>query len=231
MVRAESTNERGGAPDPLEELAYSVPEVARILGRPPSTIRWWVSGRGEHEPVIEIADPEGRLLSFRNLIELHVLTSIRGKRVSLQKVRTALRFLRDRLGVEHPLAHQRFLTDGRELLIEHLNRLVEVSRPGQLVSKELLEKHLERIEYGSDGRAARLYPFLLRGGEQDPRAVVVDPKIQFGRPCLTGTGIPTEVVAERFYAGESVEELVADYSRSRQEIEAALRFESRRDAA
>jgi uncharacterized protein (DUF433 family) len=54
---------------------------------------------------------------------------------------------------------------------------------------------------------------------------VIDPRIAFGRPVLVGTGIPTAVVAERYKAGESVDDLAGDYGRDRLEIEEALRCE------
>jgi uncharacterized protein (DUF433 family) len=52
-----------------------------------------------------------------------------------------------------------------------------------------------------------------------------DPRVQFGKPCLAGTRIPTSIIAERHGAGDSVEVLAEDYERSPQEIEAALRYE------
>jgi uncharacterized protein (DUF433 family) len=55
--------------------------------------------------------------------------------------------------------------------------------------------------------------------------VVIDPRLSFGRPVLAGTGIPTVVIAERCNAGESMEELASDYSRSRTDIEEAMRCE------
>ena len=65
----------------------------------------------------------------------------------------------------------------------------------------------------------------------EPRVVVIDPHISYGRPVLVGTGIPTAVVAERYKAGESIDELAEDYSRSRKEIEEAIRCELWLDAA
>lgn len=59
-----------------------------------------------------------------------------------------------------------------------------------------------------------------------PRVVVIDPRVLYGRPVIAGTRVPTAaVVYERWKAGESVETLAVDYSRSRDEIEEALRCE------
>ena len=62
-------------------------------------------------------------------------------------------------------------------------------------------------------------------------AVVIDPYVSFGRPVLVGTGIPTAVIAARYKAGESVDDLADDYGRSREEIEEAIRCERFREAA
>jgi uncharacterized protein (DUF433 family) len=55
--------------------------------------------------------------------------------------------------------------------------------------------------------------------------VVIDPRVQFGRPVLVGTGIPTEVIADRFKAGEALDDLARDYGRTPDEIQEAIRAE------
>ena len=42
---------------------------------------------------------------------------------------------------------------------------------------------------------------------------------------IAGTGLATEVIAERYKAGESIEELARDYERKAEEIEEAVRCE------
>ncbi|MDP3769093.1 MAG: DUF433 domain-containing protein, partial [Dehalococcoidia bacterium] len=66
---------------------------------------------------------------------------------------------------------------------------------------------------------------------ESPRLVVIDPRVGFGRPVLAGTGVTTLSIAERFDAGESIEDLAADYGRPPAEIEEAIRCELTRDAA
>jgi uncharacterized protein (DUF433 family) len=116
------------------------------------------------------------------------------------------------------------LTDGKDLLTHEGKRLLNVSLYGQTEIPDV-EAFLERIEFDGEGRLVRLYPFTTSRIEKDPRAVVIDPRVQFGRPCLAGTGIPTEVVVERFNAGESIREIAADYEVDPQLIEEAVRYE------
>jgi uncharacterized protein (DUF433 family) len=59
----------------------------------------------------------------------------------------------------------------------------------------------------------------------DLETVVIDPEVQFGRPVLVGTGIPTLVIADRYKAGESIAELARDYDRAEEEIQEAIRCE------
>lgn len=221
------------ARDPAGAPACSIAEAAAWLGLPTSTVRAWTLGQSyrtagasrRSRPVIEIADPKQRSLSFQNLVGLHVLAAIRRQhRISLQNVRKAVEFLEKRLRMPHPLASRKMLTDGRDLLVERGSQLLNVSRGGQ-AEMDIVDAYLERIEFGRGGEALRLYPFTTRSISEDARAVVIDPRVQFGRPCIVGTGIPTDVLAERFLAGESISSLSDDYGISAQQIEAAIRFE------
>jgi uncharacterized protein (DUF433 family) len=177
-------------------------------------------------PVIALPNKNRTLLSFTNLVEAHVLDAIRREHeIPLDKVRTALRYLQDKFGSSHPLSEQRFETDGLSLFVQKYGQLINITRDGQLAVRELLEAHLKRIERDARGVAARLYPFTRKREPNEPRAVVIDPEISFGRPVLAGTGIPTAVVAERYKAGESVECLAKDYELGPLEIQEAIRCE------
>lgn len=182
--------------------------------------------------MIEVPDPHIRSLSFINLIEVHVLDAIRRQHsVPLDKIRTAIDYLREHFGSEHPLAEESFATDGLDLFVQKYGQLINVSRAGQLGIKTLLEAHLRRIERDAKGVALRLYPFTRKRSPEEPRSVVIDPYVSFGRPVLVGTGIATSVIAERYKAGESIEQLCSDYGRQPLDIEEAIRCELSLEAA
>ncbi len=229
-----------GDHDPRYEPAYSITEAAHYLLIPRSTMRSWVAGRnyptqsGERlfHPVVRPADRVRPLLSFVNLVEVHVLDAIRREHeVPLPKVRAALRYLKEKFPSRHPLADQRFETDGLNLFIEKYGQLINISQAGQLAIRRLLEAHLRRIERDAAGLPIRLYPFTRKREMEEPKAVVIDPQVSFGRPILVGTGIPTAVIGERYKAGDSVDELAGDYGRQRLEIEEAIRCELHLEAA
>ena len=223
------------SPDVREVPSYGISETAHYLRAPRTTIRDWVTGRyyqgkaGHRfsKPIILLADPEARLLSFMNLVEVHVLDAIRREHdIPLEKVRMAVTYLSRQFPSKHPLADREFETDGINLFIQKFGQLINISQAGQLAMKEVLEAHLHRIERDVAGIPVKLYPFTRkRDSQEEPKAIVIDPRVSFGRPVLVGTGIPTAMIAERYKAGESVDDLANDYGRKRLEIEEAIRCE------
>jgi uncharacterized protein (DUF433 family) len=218
--------------DIREAPTYGITEAAHYLRVPASTIRWWVTGRSYHvgtshqtsKPIIDLPSDATNLLSFINLVEVHVLDAIRRQhRIPLDKVKTALQYLKREFQSKHPLAEGEFETDGIDLFIQKYGQLINISQAGQLAMKELLQAHLQRIDRDASGLPLRLYPFTRKRETNEPKAVVIDPHISFGRPVLKGTGIVTSVIAGRYKAGESMDELAKDYGRNRLEIEEAIR--------
>lgn len=226
--------------DPRLLPSYSIAEAAHYLLIPRATVRSWVAGRpyptksGKRffRPVIERPSEAKALLSFVNLVEAHVLDAIRREHeIRLDKIRSAIQYLQTEFGSPHPLADYRFATDGLDLFVEKYGHLINVSQSGQLAIKELLQAYLRRIDRDAVGFAVRLYPFTRKRQWDEPKAVVIDPYVSFGRPVLAGTGIPTSIVAERYKAGESVEQLADDYGRAPLDIEEAIRCELELEAA
>lgn len=232
---AETATNLYGAKDPRALPNYSVSEAAAYLRLPRSTLRAWLLGMGKFKPVIAVALKKPPTLSFFNLVEAHVLNSIRAQH-RVPEIRRALQFVEGELGVDRPLVRKTFQTDGVDLFVEHLGKLLNVTKDGQLAMREVLAAHLRRLDFDRDGFAERLFPFT-RGGVhgglelEDPRSVVFDPRIAFGRLVLVGTGIPTAVLVDRFVAGDTLEDLAADYGIQRGSIEEAIRCENLRRAA
>lgn len=229
-----------GGRDPRELPAYGIPEAAHYLRIPAATLRSWVLGRyyptsvGSRlfKPIVLLPEKERPLLSFINLVEVHVLDAIRRKHeVPLKKVRGALDYLQRHFPSAHPLADQRFETDGINLFVQKYGQLINISQDGQLAIRNMLEAHLRRIERDEAGLAVRLFPFTRKRDLDEPKFVVIDPYVSFGRPVLVGSGVRTAVVAERYKAGESVDQLAEDYGRKRLEIEEAIRCELEVEAA
>ncbi len=188
--------------------AYPFVEAAHYLNLPISTLRAWCLGQGyaykgkrrSFKRIIQLDGKPGEGLSFLNLIEAHVLAAIRRVHgVPLPKVRSALAFVSDALRIERLLAHADFQTDGIDLFVEQLGRLLNVSNRGQLEMAEILRAHLKRVERDPSGVPIKLYPFTRKSIVGEPPAPVeIDPRVSFGRPVLRKKGVPTSILADRF---------------------------------
>ena len=226
--------------------AYNILQASRHIKIPFETLRSWTRGRtypigkdGERrlfQPVIKLPDSKRPLLSFTNMIEAHVLDGMRRQySVPFYRIRDGLAFLEEKYPSKHPLADWLFQTNGVDLFVERMDNLINISQNGQLVMKGVVGAFLHRIERNLDGKPARLYPFInkpkrigdrdINRLEQQPRPVVIDPFVSFGKPILVGTGIPTAIIAERFQAGESIEDLSEDYDLTPSQIEKAIWYE------
>lgn len=220
--------------DVRELPAYGLAEAAHYLQIPRATLRAWVAGmsygagseRKFFKPIINPAAKSPVVLSFINLVEAHVLGAIRRThRVDMPAVRRAVEFVTKQIGSKHPLADHKFETNGVDLFISHLGQFISASEGGQVAARELLAAHLKRIDRDTHGIPIRLYPFIHSASADAPKNIVIDPFISFGKAVIAGTGVSTQIVAGRFTAGESADELAEDYGCPREKIEEAIRCE------
>ena len=219
--------------DPRDVPAYTVGEAAHYLGVPKSTLRSWFAGQRGFRPVIRPADARNLGLSFSNLVEAYVLTAIRRRHhVALSTIRRGLDYLVRKLGAKRPLLEKEFATNGVDLFVDHLGDIVNISRDGQVEMADLIRAYLERVDRDAKGLPIKLYPFMRnQAPREQPRTVVIDPRVSFGRPVIAGTGIPTAALAEQFKAGDSVHTLAKEYGADEEAVWDAIRCELALEAA
>lgn len=232
----------------FEVPLYTVAEAARIVDVPASTLATWAKGyvrkrprkaRVVGAPVITYLQPERHLapsIPFVGLAEALVLAAVRRSGVPMQRVRPALAELERTIGMEHALASKKLYTDGAELLFDYgegssdldVSRAVRelvVVRSGQRVFSEVIEAYLRRIEYGTDG-----YASLIHVPTYERAAVVVDPTRAFGAPIFERGAARLDDVLQRFWTGDSIEELSQEFGVPADHLEDAVRVASRRAA-
>jgi uncharacterized protein (DUF433 family) len=221
------TNAKPDRVAPEELPAYPAVRAAQIVRLSPSTLRLWAAGSGKRTPLFKPARPAPLTLAFSNLVEVFVLASMRRVHgISMQRVRKALAYVGKELGVDRPLIHTCFRTDGARLFVERADKLLDVSSAGQVALRQLLDASLERIEWGHEV-AVRLYPWVRADmGSGQPKSIVIDPSRGFGQPIVSGTGIQARIIAERYRAGESVAGLANDYLLEVEQVEDAIRCET-----
>jgi len=224
-----------GGEDPRFLPLYGLTEAALCLRLPVVTLRQWTLGRGYptkagagvFRPLIAPADPNRRLLSFVNLLEGQALRAFRKEHgLSFRVIREALASLKALDGdraKKHPLAFEAFLTDQLDIFVERLGELITLNPARQVAIREAFRSNIRRIRRDATGPVA-LFPWVGgEGSEETP--VTIDPRVAFGHPTITGTGISTAVLASFVRAGESVVAVAEDYDLRPEQVTAAIRFE------
>lgn len=220
--------------DLRNQPSYAPSEAAKYLKLPVATLRSWVAGRsfpktagmGRFQPLIHPPRKQPPTLSFWNLIEAHVLRSLRTDHgVSIRAVRKALQHAEQALRIERLLLRKELCTEAGKVFLDRYGELIELSASGQLAMRHVLEEHLKRVEWDERQFPVRLYPFVTAEPVSSKRPIAIDPTIAFGRPVVVSAGVSTAAIADRIDAGESVAALAADYGLSESEIAQAVFFE------
>lgn len=232
-TQAQNMHARETTPQDLdvrEIPRYTARQAAHYTRIPLTTMQYWVRGGtytgGRFEAILERPDPNDRRLSFSNLTEAHVLRALRRRlKVEMKDVRAALRYARDEFGIDRLLLSKKMRAAPGRLMVERFGQLINAGVEGQLELQELLEAHLERLEWDEQGRVKRLFPLTREDVTQSPKVIVIDPAVAFGHPVIDGAGVSTAVIAQRFDCGESVAVLADDYRIEVTAVEEALRAE------
>ena len=228
---------------------YIRPDAARLLGLTPATLRRWVDGytyalqdqrsddrsRRSIAPVLRPSLPVfGQVvaLTFHELMELRVVKEIVDKGVSLRHVRAAANLASRRFKTPHPFASRRVFTDGNHIF-SALHDFVDAPNVvkwtpdeiDQVIAGPIFEQFLSEIEFDdASSLAQRWWP----RGRAVP--VTLDPKIRFGSPVVSGTGVTTAAVASIARAS-SVRAAAVAYEIDERSAQAAVDFEKSLNSA
>jgi uncharacterized protein (DUF433 family) len=210
---------------------YTFAEAASIIGRQAGTLRRWALGhdrlyRGQarHDPPLicidgSAADDDEPPLSFLNLIELRFLASWR-RSITLPAIRESLDYAAVQLDAERPLLDLDFKLHGYELFVRYGADLLSATRGGQMAWPEAVDTLLASLDYDETEQAA--YRWWPLGRE---RPVLLDTRVNGGRPTTASTGVRTISIATRLREGWEPAEIQADTAATLIEIKAAAEIE------
>jgi hypothetical protein len=213
---------------------YTPAEAARLLQVPSRKIVRWLRGHsiGEKsyaalwQPEISL-DTSDLVLGFRDLMEVRVANAFIKVGVSAIRVRKAIEIAREMLDDDHPLATNRFRTDGREIflhVIEHdeigepKERLLNLFRR-QYEFRGIIEPILKSVDFDQTGVPILWWP---RGRQAQ---IVLDPTRAFGQPIETSSSVPTAILASAAKA-YGLKGAAAAYDVSEVAVARATEFES-----
>jgi uncharacterized protein (DUF433 family) len=206
---------------------YGFAESDRLAGVTRGASRRWLKGyrywyADESRMALPITperdQPDG--VSFVDLVEVIAIGKLRQRGFSLRRIRQVNEYCQLALNRDRPLVTETFKTDGRQVFeMAQGGFLLDVLHgQGTQAWDEVLDPFLETLDY-EDVLARCWWP----RGKEEP--IVVDPDYGFGLPVVSGSGVRTEIVAERFRAGDAKEEIAYDFGLDPRGTEAALRYE------
>jgi uncharacterized protein (DUF433 family) len=217
---------------------YSVPQAAKLVDVPAASIRRWMfgykykqaDGASAHRaanvtPSLADAVEEHKILTFKDLIEIHFVDAFLRHGVSWNTIKVAAARARDITEDDHPFATNQFFTDGETIFTEVKSSAKDTElmdlKQGQLAFRRILKQSLRaKLDLGPTG-VERWWPL----GKSRP--VVLDPERQFGQPITKEEGVPTAVLAMSYAAMGTIDRVARWYDVERKAVRAAVELEKR----
>lgn len=231
--------------DIVEDPHYSLPiyhkaEAARIIAVPAQTFRNWSVGYAfkrldgsqvVSEPIVTTLKPPkpyGASVPFVGLAEAYIAAAFTKAGLPMRRIRPAVLWLQEHIGLDQALASERLQTDGAEVLWDFGRRsrdpadqdIVEglvVVRSGQQVFRPVVRDFLSRVTY-EHGWTRTIH--LPQYADVD---VIVDPWLNGGQPTVAKRGVRVRDIAGRLRANEGAEDIAYDYELTLGEVEAIQR--------
>ncbi|HET7012922.1 MAG TPA: DUF433 domain-containing protein [Streptosporangiaceae bacterium] len=215
---------------------YRKAEAARIIAVPAQTFRDWALGYARKRldgsqvvsaPIVTTLEPirpHGTSVPFVGLAEAYIVAAFTRAGVPMRRIRPAVLWLQDHIGLPQALASQRLQTDGAEVLWDFGRQsgdpadqdLVEglvVVRSGQQVFRPVVRDFLTRVTY-ENGWTRNIH--LAQFGSAD---VVVDPWLNGGQPTVAQRGVRVLDIVSRLKAQEPAGDVADDYGLTLGEVE------------
>jgi len=213
----------------METGLYTVPNAARLVAAHQSKVRSWLEAypNSNAEPIImrELPTVGGKtVLSFLDLIETAFIRHFRVLGYSPQTIRKVAAKLRARHDVLHPFAtDKRFRADGKVIFEETVEddgekKLLNLMNDNFVIGPVVEQSLFKQILYVED--IAREWRPLT-----DFPQIVINPRIAFGKPAVTGKGIPSGLIYRDFLIAGDSDEVAYEYGITPQETAAAIGFE------
>ncbi len=180
---------------------YRKAEAARIIAVPAQTFRDWAVGYARKRldgsqvvsaPIVttlEPARPRGVSVPFVGLAEAYVVAAFTKAGLPMRRIRPAVLWLQEHIGLPQALASQQLQTDGAEVLWDFGRQ------SGDPADQDMVDP-----QYGSVD-------------------VVVDPWRNGGQPTVAGRGIRVADIVSRLNAQEPAEDVADDYDLTIRDVE------------
>ncbi len=182
---------------------YTVKEASILTKVAPTNIRRWLHGyKGAHDqrveplwtPQLQGTDFEG--LGFHDLLEIRFVDEFRRYGVSLQAIRMASQAAKELYDSPYPFTCRKFQTDGKAIFANVYDetgedQLLALAKKQYVINEVIKPSLYEGIQFEED-IAVKWYP------NSKKKAVVLNPKISFGKPIVENCAVPTTTLYESY---------------------------------
>lgn len=187
-------------------MSYTPELAATLSGASVRQLAYWRSSRSSEQPLLAPAayKPRARVAySFQDVVALRTFVYLRSKAVSLQRVRKAVRQLRQRGEMEHLATYQLVAVGGDVVWRKSDEEAIDLTgQPGQQLIAEMVDI-LAAFIVGKNAQVVALY-------EPAP-GVSVDPEVRGGYPVVAGTRVPFDLIASLVADGVAPAGIAAFY--------------------
>ena len=162
-----------------------------------------------------------RVITFEDLIRLRMIALLRARGFRYAAIRNAERYARELTGLPQPFASESLWTAVSDVFMRFEEHVLAITREGQIAFpfdtlRDFLSPVYHGLSFDKNGSAEAWSP---------QPGVTIDPEIQFGAPCVTGTRIETEVLWSFKQSGENPQSLARLYRLEVGQVTAALEWE------
>jgi uncharacterized protein (DUF433 family) len=177
---------------------------------------------------VEATRPLGASVPFVGLAEAYIIAAFIKAGLPMRRIRPAVLWLQEHIGLTQALASERLKTDGAEVLwdfgmqsgdpADHdmVDGLVVV-RSGQQVFRPIVRSYLTRVTYENGWTKTIQLPQYERVD------VVVDPWLNGGQPAVADRSIRVTDIVNRLNANEPAKDVAYDYDLTVRDVEAIRR--------
>jgi uncharacterized protein (DUF433 family) len=209
------------------EGLYSINDAATIVNKSRDRVRRWFkklsASNYEGLDKRQQQDIENSRISFYGLIELVIIGELIDNNFRISKILKAREDLARKTGMNYPFATDKvekcLKVSGKDITWNFEGGNVTLDGKNQF-NLDIIREFFNDIIF-KNGLALKILP------SKGNKRVHITPKIAGGKPALINSnGVQVETIL-RFYEGpNSVDDLISDYNISREDIEAALAFQS-----
>jgi uncharacterized protein (DUF433 family) len=208
-------------------LKRDVPATDQILCINSRNLIRWIRV-GLMSPEIKNVSGRELVITFEDLISMRVIAILRSLNVSWHKIHLAEQWLREKTGYPRPFAIEKVWTETEDIFANFHEGFIAASRHGQLAFPAILGQYLQSVQ---DMIFVPHNSVRVADSWRPHDDILMNPKIQFGEPCIEGTRLRTRVLWQMWKGGDTIPYIVRAFDLTEQQINHALEWEDRLNSA